>query len=130
MAFIRASQGGGGGLSETEIWTNYAPYDRFSEDTVTCNQSITNFTYLKVQFFISTSNTTVFESIHPVDYLGDGETASTPIWLFGNINTGGSTRFRIVKKVSNTSLKITDVKALAGGTSASDTIPIKIFGLR
>ena len=117
-------------MTPTTLWTNQDPYSNFAEQPITGLQDITNFTYLKVQFYVSTSNTTIFESVHPVDYLGDGETASTPIWLFGNINTGGSTRFRIVKKLSDTSIKITDVKGLAGGTSNSDTIPIKIIGLK
>ena len=53
MAFIRC---GGGGVSETTLWTNSSPSSSLSGGDVTLSQSIANFDLLKFEFNYSTSD--------------------------------------------------------------------------
>ena len=57
MAFIRC--GGGGGMTETTLWTNSSPSSNFSSQTVSLNQSYTGFDYIRFYYRGSTSNSEV-----------------------------------------------------------------------
>lgn len=55
MAFIRC---GGGGMTETTLWTNPSTSSSLAAGDVTLSQSIANFDLLKFEFNYSTSDTT------------------------------------------------------------------------
>lgn len=54
MAYIRC---GGGGMTETTLWTNFSPSSSFEAQTRILNQDYTNFPYIRFYYRGSTSNT-------------------------------------------------------------------------
>lgn len=56
MAYIRC--GGGGGLTETTLWTNSSPSSAFTGNVDYSLSSIANYSHIKVYYRYSTSNST------------------------------------------------------------------------
>lgn len=125
----------GGSLDETLLWENPNPSSSYGENTVTLNDSVQNYDYLRFEFTRGTTNPEIFSVIYTVDELDNtaqnqnGEKLSSPtIFIAG---TGYYTR--VLAKVSDTSIVFANGKKYTeSGTTNSPTslMPYKIFGLK
>jgi hypothetical protein len=132
MAFIRASQGGGG-LSETTIWTNNSPGDLFPITTITLNNGyrISDFKYLKFVFRYATDNMTTSSIIVDTnDFINSLEESDhmAPSIVF----KGSSAVYvRQIYYYSDTQIIIYMNKQVEGYANTNEyTIPIRIIGLK
>ena len=139
MALIRALSGssGGGGFTETTLWSNSNPSANFSADDYSLSDDFRNYTYLKFVSNLSTSNTTKTYCIISVeDFLKCDRTlyANTyPLaWTGGCV--GGYTYARYSAFFSaNGYQKIFFHNAYAVTNSAVSNgyiIPVEIIGLK
>ena len=131
MAFIPMNSGSGGGLTETDLWTNPSPTSSFGSDTVTLSQSYKNFDYLKISFRWSTSDSTSFSAIIPKATLESNVERTFAIG--GNLSSSGKARTRVGYASSETSIYISNSYQLVTTTQSANSnyiIPTKISGLK
>ena len=57
MALFRTSSGGGGGMTETVIWTNPSPSSSFSEQDIALSNDYNNYDLIKIYYKISSADT-------------------------------------------------------------------------
>lgn len=121
MAYIRASQGGGGSgeFTPTTIWFN-------SNDTatqpainsLTLYQSIANFKYIKVKWK-RVNNTNVYaESIISVEELRKCTGSGAFFWSAANIASTDNSWVRVITYIDDTHLKIGTALRIANTTSS------------
>ena len=135
MALYRT---GGGGMSETTLWTNSSPTANFSLSTITLSQGISSFDFIKIIFVgnksaYSSGSEYRQELICPASGLVNA--VSTASYCRPSIMgraSGTSNYFaRALTYVSNTSLQIDDAVRVKGtGTSNDICIPLQIVGLK
>ena len=91
-------------LTETTLWTNSSPTSTFAPQTVTLSQSSDNFTYIKVYFRCSTSDSTTYDSglIDIADY--DASTGSSSAPRFAMSVAMTNAYVRLFNKSTNTGL--------------------------
>lgn len=114
------------GFIETTLWTNSAPTSNFSGD-VTLSESISNFTYIAIDFRLSTSNTTSSRVIIPsadlLTYVGDYSIRG----VLAMRTT--SNAYRLFTCTSATVLDFQGAKNSSGTTVNNYCIPTYIKGL-
>ena len=133
MAFIPMTIGGGG-LVETDLWTNSAPSSSFSAQTVTISDDMNNYDFIGVDYAYSTGTQTLSRSICPVNYFKNGTYNSSTarnVMSIAISNTSNQEFVRTVEYVSDTKIHFEAVKFLGGsGGSNSNIVPHKIVGLK
>lgn len=129
MAFIRASQGGGGELTPTTLWTNKNPYSNFGEGPLDLNDSIGNYKYIKFSFKCGPNMQVLSSVIYETEALEDSaDTNNNPFCCFGNTSPSGYAYIRIVYYINQTRLWIS--KATRFSDSYEDeVIPLEVIGL-
>ena len=120
----------GGGISETDLWTNGNPSSSYSGGvSETLSKDIDNFDELGFEYCYSTSQTSlIYEVRVPVESFKISSTNSRQ--GFG-VNYLGNNLFRVPVYSTNTSLTISGCYYL--GSSSSDnsmTIPLRIIGYK
>lgn len=134
MAFIRASQGGGGGaLSETTLWTNTAPTASFAAQSRALDSgSISDYTYLKFKFNYNNAadQSTLPHIIDVIVSVEDFKKSAT-----GNLtsriaaimtNNSAGTYYRQMYWVDNTHVGFLSVNSNVNNS----LIPTEIIGLK
>ena len=112
-------------MSETELWSNPSPNTGADQITASLNQSLQNFTYIKIYIKASTTDTTESNTIFEVSQvvqMTDGSDRSKPRGMVGMYSTGNRARRLIY--LSNTSLR------LDYPDSITRVIPTKITGMK
>lgn len=126
--------GGGGGLTETTLWTNSSPTSDFASSTQTIS-SLSDYKYIKIYWKpYKSSSGNLGEMLIPIDIfktMTDANTSYIPSMAFGSRNSSGDTYLRRVFYVSATQVKFTtSQKPGSSGSSASYCIPTQITGLK
>lgn len=123
--------------TETTLWTNNSPTSNFSAQTVTLSQDIDNFTYLRVYFRPSTTNTTEASVMVPVSDFKARMPHSGTYPRFGlaivNKNTSSSAEsVRGIFYESDTTVYIGTASGVGSSTSSwtNYSIPTKITGIK
>lgn len=127
MAVFPMVRGGtGGGVTETELWSNSSPTSSFASQTVTLSQGISNFDSLR--FYYHSTNSTSEDNLYVNVSVSDFGTIRS-----GFAYTSGSVDgIRGVRKNSDTVVQF-DAAAKAQGTGSFDNyflIPTKICGVK
>jgi len=133
MAFIPCNIGGGGGMTQTTLWTNTASTSAFSSQTVTLSDSIANYDYIGVKYRASTSSST--RSTEVLFVSNDLKSASTSYsnTVFPCFCAYSSSAYwaRYITFSTNTKLSISSAGKI--GAASSDTtkaIPLYIYGYK
>lgn len=123
--------GGGGGLTETTLWTNSSPTSNMSATTVSLSQAVTNFDYIKFTYRFSTSNSSEYAVILSATDVTKSATTSGNFTIALMVRSSSYYRIRRVTYNSSTSLDVSLAwDANHQGSSSSEAIPIKISGLK
>ena len=126
------TKGGGGGATQTEtvLWTNSAPTNNFSEQTVTLAETINNYDYLKFTFLRTKSSSDTISVVVAVsEFKKSVASADKPTLCMGS--TGSYTFVRRFYYVTDTTCSIAN--ALRINAAASDNsfvIPLSIIGIK
>lgn len=129
MAFIPMKSGGGGAMSETVLWTNSSPTSSFSAQAVTLSDDMNNYTYLKVCWRMSTSDSTSMYILIPVAEFVSYTNDNNPYPAFTARIT--SIYVRRTYYISDTSMQIISAYQM-GGTPINNNyvIPTEIYGVK
>ena len=126
MAFYPAWGGGGGSGAETTLWTNANPTSTYSSGTATLSQSMANFTYLKIVYRQSTTDSDEMSTLVPVDDLANSDARISISWSVSN-----NIWSRNIAKVSNTSVTIGTCYKQAGANQGNSyVIPLNVVGIK
>lgn len=127
MAFYPAWGGGGGGSgAETTLWTNANPTSNYTSGTETLSQSMGNFTYLKIVYRQSTTDSDEMATLVPVSNLGNADARISISW-----NVSSTIWSRNIAKVSDTSVSIGISYKQAGANQGNaNVIPLSIIGVK
>lgn len=126
--------GGGGGMTETVLWTNSSPTSSFAEQTVTLSQDMSNFDYLKIDFSLSTSDTRQSSVIIEPSILQKNKNNVHPqigVALYQRASSSATRYVRIVFYYSDTGIRFGQVFPVNIASTAVNTnlIPTKITGI-
>ncbi len=133
MAYVRCSIGGGT-LSEVSLWTNANPTSAMAQGaTLSLSQNYSNFTYIKIKYRLSTTNSTEHSVIYAkddIDVAISGATESRmgiQAYLTNNYA-------RIIYRPDNStynSFTVSNARQLQGsGTSTTVLIPTEVIGMK
>ena len=131
MAFIRASQGGGGELTETTIWTNSSPTSTFPDTTITLSDSISNYKFLKIKFRKATTasdeTSVMFDCDDFTEQIINTNKSVTCIAFVGT----SVTYARRIGYVDDTHIHIDkNIQINGQATTTNYNIPVEIIGLK
>ena len=123
-------------MTETTLWTNSNVANTFAEQTITLNDSITNYDYIKVTITSSTSTTTeymdtIFKVSDFITYVRPSSSVNHWPQAAVGARAGGTSNFRVLLYVPDNKISISNGVA-AGSTSAlnSRVIPVKVIGMK
>ena len=120
---------GGGGLTETTLWTNSSPSSTFSAQSVSVGD-LTPYDYIKIVWRWSTSDATTWEILIP------NTTATTMKYGFGGATMSASqARYRYCTFAKTTGVSMSFSNSVLHSSSAQTTsgayiIPTKIIGVK
>ena len=131
MAFVRASQGGGGGeLTPTVIWTNYNTSQAFNTNDVTLGDGISKYKYIKVIFCYSTNAIAktcgVLVDTNEISNFQVGQNNMS----FAGMCGGSSNYYRIFTYVNNVTLHFYNCVNQIGQENNSVCIPFQVIGYK
>lgn len=117
-------------MSETVLWTNSSPTSGFNAQTVTLNQSINNFKYIKLTYCAGYQNSNKLEVIWPVSSVKKMKDAELLWGAIAGVNSTGKYG-RYITYVSDTKLSFSNGLNYGGaGNSNAPCIPLSIKGLK
>lgn len=118
-------------MSETTLWTNSAPTNDFSAQTVTLSDSIQNYKAIRIYYRISKTVSDTYYVDFPKELVLNSLNANDkPNMVIAAINSN-LTYIRIIRYDSNTTYEIKDAYRInASGTQNAAVIPTKICGLK
>lgn len=127
MAYYRAAIGGGG-ETETTLWTNSSPTSGMISETVTLSDNLTKYRYLKIEWRRSTTDSTSASMRVLPSEFKSFDSSATPKFLMG---TGTTTYYaRAVVYASDTSVTFSQCRQVNGtGSASGNCIPTKITGI-
>lgn len=128
MAYIRASQGGGGQVTPDLLWSNSNPSANYGEGAISLNHDISNYDYIKVTCYQDTRLFKVFEFMITVP----SDLSATPIPMLVACMLADATYYRIFNLMYGTSTQayINNCYILGGSATPSALIPWKIEGYK
>lgn len=118
-------------LTETTLWTNSSPTSTFAGQTVTLSQSSANFTYIKVYFRCTTSDSTTYDSglIDIADYDASTGSSSAPRFVMAVAMTNAFAR--MFNKATNTTLTFGQARQWSQSTNVNTyCVPTKVVGVK
>lgn len=129
MAYLKC--GGGGGMTETTLWTNSSPTSTFAAQSVTLSQSLSNFDYIRFEYRFSTSNSASYSVIIKASDVTNSLTTSGNFTIALMVRSSSYYRSRRVTYNSLTSLEVSLAwDSNHAGSSNSEAIPTKIVGMK
>lgn len=127
MAYIRC--GGGGGMTETVLWTNSSPTSSYSTGTPIVS-SMTGYDFIKIVYRKSTSNTTEISFIVPLSTFKNMTNTSGSNYLGAGYRDTNS-YCRPTYYSSATVVSFSNCTRLgASGNSNTNLIPYKVIGIK
>lgn len=127
MAFIPCNIGGGGGMTETLLWQNDSPATQFGSKTITLSDSMDNYDYIKILYYVSSSaNPSISLYVKP-DEISDstGENRRTISGYYGN-----RVLARFFYRNGDTQIFFSGAQQLNQAYSSSSSIkPMAVYGV-
>ena len=132
MALFRCSSGaGGGGMSETVLWTNSNPSSAFASQSISLSDDISNYEYIKIEYKRNaTDANTVSMMMSVADFLTPQGTSNVKILGIHSVYANGNF-CRMLTYSSGTSLSFgVAYQCNAAYNQNSASVPIKVIGVK
>lgn len=117
--------------TETTLWTNSSPTSSFSDETVTISDDLNNYNYLKVEYRLSTANSTTSNAIISIEQLINNGTFYDTGGKFAMCSRIDTPYARLMAYASSTTLKFgLAYKLYSTEITNSYVIPTNIYGIK
>lgn len=126
MAYLPCNIGGGG-MTETLLWENDSPTTTFSAKTITLSDSMDNYDYIKILYYVESRNDAISLYVKS-DEIATSSTGKNIRTISGY--TGGRVLARYFYKSSDTTIYFSGAQQLNKAYSETSSIkPLAVYGV-